>query len=391
MNEKRKPMYSMNSKYSNYSKIITISCLMLASLFLFQGKAVGEDAFVIPPNLQDNVEFWKQIYTEISLKEGVIHDRDYPIIIYRRIGIGGKTGSARRNYIKENINAVEQLLKNMAQKSPEQWTGMEQQVADLFKQYANIDEIKDAASRVRFQLGQKERFKDGLERAAAYMPFILSIFEQYKIPTRIAYLPHVESSFNTDARSRVGAAGMWQFMRGTGRIFHLKIDTKIDERCDPVKATIAAAKLLAGNYERLQSWPLAITAYNHGPESIVRAVQETGSRDLGVIIDQYQNRRFKFASKNFYGCFIAASEIALNPEKYFSDIMYHPPLKYNEIRLKSSARPKTLAKNLGISEQKLKELNPALRPIIFNRQLPIPAGYNLRIPGSISPTIEGKN
>lgn len=346
--------------------------------------AFAGEIFSVPDNLKDNVAFWKKIYTEISLKEGVIHDREYPLIIYKVIHIGNRKGRSRSRYARYHRKAVAETLRKMAKKPPSQWTAEEQKIGELFLQYASLEELKTASSRVRFQQGQKERFKQGLERSGAYMPFIRSVFKMYSIPERIVYLPHVESSFNIRAYSRVGAAGMWQFMRRTGRLFSLKIGYRIDERWDPIKSTIAAARLLRKNYEELKSWPLAITAYNHGPASIKRAVRVTRSRDLGVIIEKYKNRRFKFASKNFYGCFLAASEIAANPDKYFSNIDYHLPLTYHEIQLKSYFRPKTLAKYLGISERRLKDLNPSLRPIVFRRQLPIPPGYMLRIPWSMS-------
>ncbi|NIM84742.1 MAG: LysM peptidoglycan-binding domain-containing protein [Candidatus Aminicenantes bacterium] len=347
--------------------------------------AFAEEIFSVPDNLKDNVAFWKKIYTEISLKQGVIHDREYPLIIYKVIDIGNRKGRSRSRYARYHRKAIAQILKNMAKKPPSQWTAEEQKIGELFLQYARLEELKTAASRVRFQQGQKERFKQGLERSGAYMPFIRSVFKMYSIPERIVYLPHVESSFNIHAYSRVGAAGMWQFMRRTGRLFSLKIGYRIDERWDPIKSTIAAARLLRKNYEELKSWPLAITAYNHGLASIKRAVRVTRSRDLGVIIEKYKNRRFRFASKNFYGCFLAASEIAADANTYFSNINYHLPLAYREVQLKSYMRPKTLAKYLEISERRLKDLNPSLRPIVFRRQLPIPPGYNLRIPWSMSP------
>ncbi|MGE5343998.1 MAG: lytic transglycosylase domain-containing protein [Candidatus Omnitrophota bacterium] len=359
-----------------------LSACLLVFLFFLPQMMVGEEIFDVPEILKDNVMFWKKIYTEVSLTEGVIHDNEYPMIIYRLISLANRTGKTRKGYLQENMAAVERILETMNNKSPDQWTGIECQIRDLFKQYANLDALKDAASRLRFQLGQKERFKEGLERAAAYMPFIMATFEKMNIPKRVAYLPHVESSFNIEARSRVGAAGMWQFMRGTGKLFHLKMDSKIDERHDPIRSTLAAAQLLIKNYENLKSWPLAITAYNHGPASIKRAVLETGSRNLGVIIEKYKNRRFKFASKNFYGCFIAASEIASQPEKYFSNLNLHPQLKFNEIQIRNSLAPQKLAKQLGVSQDNLKKLNPALRPVLFKRQLPIPTPYVLRIPTS---------
>jgi len=341
--------------------------------------------FTTPDNLKDNVEFWKKIYTEITLTEGFIHDNQYPMIIYKYVAVGDRKGRIRRQFIQEHLKEVIYFLENLSKKQPYEWNDREKEIADLFEKYASIDEIYTAAERVRFQLGQKDRFKEGLERSGAYMPYIQSILKKYGIPSRIAFLPHVESSFNINAMSSVGAAGMWQFMRSTARIFQLKVDYRIDERKDPFKSSDAAARLLLQNYRKLGSWPCAITAYNHGPASIQRAITETGSTDLGIIIEKYKNRRFKFASKNFYGCFLAASEIAANPEKYFHSINYHKPIPFNTINLKNTMRPKTLAKSLGISENQLKDLNPSLRPIVFKRQLPIPAGMELHIPNSLSP------
>lgn len=371
-----------------FRRVIFISGLWAALVWvsiLPCSHAFAEEIFSVPDNLKDNVAFWKKIYTEISLKQGALHDRDYPLIIYKVIDIGNRKGRSRSRYAGYHRKAAAEILKKMAKKPSSQWTAEEQKIGELFLQYASLEELKTAYSRVRFQQGQKERFKQGLERSGAYLPFIRSVFKMYSIPERIVYLPHVESSFNIHAYSRVGAAGMWQFMRRTGRLFSLNIGYRIDERWDPIKSTIAAARLLRKNYEELKSWPLAITAYNHGPASIKRAVQVTRSRDLGVIIEKYKNRRFRFASKNFYSCFLAASEIAADANTYFSNINYHLPLAYREIQLKNYMRPKTLARYLEISERRLKDLNPSLRPIVFRRQLPIPPGYNLRIPWSMSP------
>jgi len=362
----------------------TTTSRLLAVFLLFCSTGLAAEVFTTPDNLKDNVVFWKKIYTEVPLTEGIVHDSEYPLIIYKTITIGKMKGRKRRRFIRQHVNEVAGWLKNIDKKPGPQWTAKEQEIAELFRQYASIEKVKGAKSRVRFQQGQRERFKKGLERSGAYMPYILSVFQKYKIPTRIAYLPHVESSFNINAYSRVGAAGMWQFMRRTGKLF-LKINYRIDERRDPFKSTVAAAKLLRKNYEQVKSWPLAITAYNHGLRSITRAVKVTGSKDLGVIIEKYKNRRFKFASKNFYGCFLAASEIAANPGLYFSAINYHSPPQYNEMQLKNYLRPKTLARYLGISQTQLRQLNPAVRSIVFKRQLPIPRGYRLRIPADLSP------
>jgi membrane-bound lytic murein transglycosylase D len=362
------------------SLIIFYLAALLSNSDLFSNKALpAEDIFHTPDNLKENVLFWKKIYTDVSGNEGLIHDRENPQIIYKKIYIGDSRGAFRRNTLKKSFNEIQVMLKNIQKNPSATWSEAEQQIYTQYKNAGIVNQIPDAAERIRFQQGLKEQYKLGLERSGAYLPFILETFAKYGIPLRIAYLPHVESSFNIEAYSRVGAAGMWQFMSYTGKLF-MKVDYKIDERRDPFKSTIAAAKLLRKNYETVQSWPLAITAYNHGLASICRAVSQTGCRDLGVIIDQYKNHRFRFASKNFYGCFIAASEIAMNAADYFTDINYHPPLLFKEIELDSNLPPKILAKNLGLSMEELKQMNPAIRPVVFKKNLPIPKTYKLHIP-----------
>jgi membrane-bound lytic murein transglycosylase D len=165
----------------------------------------------------------------------------------------------------------------------------------------------------------------------------------------------------------------------------MNVSYHVDERKDPFKSTVAAAKLLKLNYQELKSWPLAITAYNHGAESMKRASAIFKTTDLGVIIENYRDRRFRFASKNFYSCFLAASEIAANPEQYFTDLIYHTPIQYNEIVLLSQFKPAILAGRLGISQDELARWNPALLPSIFRHQGNIPRGFRLRIPPGLTP------
>ena len=189
----------------------------------------------------------------------------------------------------------------------------------------------------------------------------------------------MESSFNTAAYSKVGAAGLWQFMRGTGRLF-LKINYLIDERRDPIAATSAAARLLKQNYDQLQSWPLAVTAYNHGVNGMKRAVEVAGSRDIAVVIARYSSPSFQFASKNFYACFLAASDIAKHPEAFFTDLHFAPKYEFKTLVLPSFMKPAVVCRYLNISQTTLMDYNPALRPVVFFQQKQIPAGFAIRIP-----------
>lgn len=364
--------------------VIRKATFLLLIFFMLWGDGVqATEIFVVPENLKDNVAFWKMIYSETSMKQGVFHDREYPLVIFRKVYIGNLKGRKRRNLIRKHAKEIKVQLRNILRRPPNKWSTTEKQIAAMYKVHGNMDQIKTAHRRIRMQQGQRERFKLGLERSGAYLHYIKNVFRQYNIPTRIAYLPHVESSFNIQAYSKVGAAGMWQFIRRTGKLF-MKINYRVDERRDPFKSTIAAAKLLTRNYAETKAWPLAITAYNHGLASIKRAVRKTKSRDIGVIIDKYKNRRFRFASKNFYSCFLAASHLAMNADRYFSDIKYHAPQSYLEIPLRFYARPRTIARSFGISTDIIKELNPALRPAVFKRNLSIPKGFRLRLPPKFS-------
>ncbi|MCS6947428.1 MAG: transglycosylase SLT domain-containing protein, partial [Steroidobacteraceae bacterium] len=204
-------------------------------------------------------------------------------------------------------------------------------------------------------------------------------FVKLGLPAELAALPHVESSFDAAAYSKAGAAGLWQFMRSTGKLY-LRIDEAVDERFDPYRATEAAAQLLAYNYRLLGSWPLALTAYNHGAAGMRRAKEAMGTADFLVINRHYNSRTFGFASRNFYPSFLAALRIERDPEKYFGPIQRDPPLPSTEIALPAYVAAATLIDSIGIARETLAALNPALRPAVWDGELLIPRGYRLRLP-----------
>ncbi|MHB8478518.1 MAG: lytic transglycosylase domain-containing protein, partial [Steroidobacteraceae bacterium] len=191
------------------------------------------------------------------------------------------------------------LLKRFAAGSTDNLTPHETRILHAFGPAAGPRDFRDAIERIRFQLGQADRFHEGLIRAAAWEKHIARTLTQRGVPAEIAALPHVESSFNLAAYSKVGAAGLWQFMPSTAKRF-MRVDGVVDQRLDPYSATEAAANLMLYNYHQLGTWPLAVTAYNHGPGGLRRAQEELGTSDIAVIVKRYQGKTFGFASRNFY-------------------------------------------------------------------------------------------
>ncbi len=233
----------------------------------------------------------------------------------------------------------------------------EQRILKLFPEGTSNAEFRAAAGRLRFQLGQSDRFRAGLVRSGTWKPYIQEVLAKRGLPLELAALPHVESSFDPTAYSKVGAAGMWQFMRSTG-VRYMRIDHIVDERRDPFFATDAAARLLADNYSVIQSWPLALTAYNHGLAGMRRAVQQQKTSDIATIVAKYQSRSFGFASRNFYTAFLAALEIDSNPDRYFPNVKIDPPSDTATITVPAFMTVDTLADALNLREGTLRDAEP---------------------------------
>ncbi|MFQ5751452.1 MAG: transglycosylase SLT domain-containing protein, partial [bacterium] len=256
--------------------------------------------------------------------------------------------------------------------------GKERSIALLFGKNLNSKRLRRAANKIRAQNGLKERFKQGLVHSGLYMSQMREVFLEAGLPIELLVLPHVESSFNYKAYSKFGAAGIWQFTRSTGR-HYMKISYAVDERLDPIRATESAAKLLKHNYQTLGSWPLAITAYNHGLYGMKRAIRKHG-HDLGRIVKYYRSRSFGFASSNFYAEFLAALHITNNYKAYFGEIEFHKPKDYIIFETPDYITVKTLIDFLEIEPEEFAELNPALRTPALKSMRRIPRHFKIRIP-----------
>jgi membrane-bound lytic murein transglycosylase D len=343
----------------------------------------------MPEEIAANVEFWRKVYADYPTNTVLIHDTEEMSIIYEVIEIKGLADSevassaAYRNEWRKLESVRDEyrfILNRLAARQLDltKLSSREKRVVEIWGANAEPSRLLRAAGSIRAQQGLKDRFHLGLQRSGLYRDFIEGIFTQYGLPEELIMLPHVESSFNYQAYSKVGAAGIWQFMRSTGRLF-LTINYEVDERLDPIRATEAAAKLLRLNYRDLGSWPLAITAYNHGLNGVRRAKAQYGN-DFGRIYREYSSRSFGFASRNFYAEFLAALHVATNYDNYFGNIQFHKPVEFVEIETDHYLTVNSILETYKIDREEFRRLNPALRPPVLNSQRRIPKGYALRLP-----------
>ena len=353
--------------------------LLLLALVLVPFAAAADTALPRPAELEPDVQFWIRVYSEISTNEGFIHDQHRLSVVYDTLHFGADLSQRER---ERQVDAARQHYQDILRRlaggtAPTDPDSL--RVRALWGPDTSPATFALAADDVRFQLGQSDRFRAGLVRAGAWETHIAEVLANLGLPSEIAALPHVESSFDPSAYSKVGAAGLWQFIRSTGRRF-LRIDGTVDERLDPFRETEAAAQLLSYNYRLLGSWPLAITAYNHGAEGMRRAREQLGTDDIVRIVRDYHSPSFGFASRNFYVSFLAALSIAREPDHYFGGFERSPETAFHEVKMPQSSGATALARALGLDRDTLKSLNPALRPPVWSGQRPIPAGYVLRLP-----------
>lgn len=332
--------------------------------------------FTTPPGLQNKVEFWKNIYSEYSTKHVVVHDTRNLDIVYEVVYLGEKRLSrkARGRKLKKVKAKYKTILRKIEKtKNKAGLKGEEKRVFKLVK-----NDFYRASRSIRAQLGQKDRFREGIERSGLYLGEIKRILKQYKLPEELSVLPHVESSFQIGAYSSAGAAGIWQFTRGTGRLF-MRVGYDLDERRDPILATYAAAKLLKKNFEGVGSWPLAVTAYNHGLQGMKRAKKRFGNNFV-KIVNKHKSRTFGFASQNFYAEFLAALHVVKNQNKYFPDLVLKKPINKVSFKLPDYINIRTVMNHFKMSREEIAEANPALRHPVLNGEKRIPGGFVFQAP-----------
>jgi membrane-bound lytic murein transglycosylase D len=342
--------------------------------------ANDEDLFPQPAELDRDVNFWLSIFTEYSTREGVLHDNRNLAVVYERVPLPENVSRRQRQRISDQRREhYKSILRTLAGGKRQSLSKDEQRVLDLWPDDVTNEELSAAVGQIRFQLGLSDRFQEGLRRAGRYRDHVNREFTKLGVPVALAALPHVESSYNTEARSHVGASGIWQFTRGTGQRF-MRVDHVLDERNDPFLATTAAGKLLAYNYSIAGNWPMAITAYNHGLAGVRRAMHQYGDHNYAQILRNYNGRTFGFASRNFYVAFLAAKEVDQNTEKYFPGLVPDAPVEYTTYRLKAFVPAKDLANALNVRERDIAQHNQAVQATVWQGSKHLPRNLEVRMP-----------
>ena len=362
-----------------------ISKKLFLFLFLVFAAATSkaQETFPQPVELQPDIDFWVSIFTHYTTDQGVLHDSRNLAVVYEHIDFESDLSRrARQRRVSERRDQLQVVLKQLASGKRDNLDEEEARILALWPADVSNQTLTIAAKQIRHQQGLKDRFRQGLIRSGRWREYIYNEFRALGVPVDLAALPHVESSYNPDARSNVGASGIWQFTRSTGRRF-MRIDHVIDERNDPFEATLAAGKLLAYNYSITGNWPMAITAYNHGLAGVRRAMRKYGDTAYVDIMRKYNGRTFGFASRNFYIAFLAARQVDQNTEQYFPGLVVERPTSFSTTDLRAFIPIADLSKALGLSPGQISMYNPSLQATVMTGSKHLPMGFEVRVPSDL--------
>jgi membrane-bound lytic murein transglycosylase D len=369
--------------------------------FSKQEQALGwsAEAFKVPLGLERNYQFWLDIYTKYTTDQGVLHDAEaidciYEVLDFSHISSRSDLSSFQKakqkklavqnakKDISEKLKALQKIFEKNPAEEPKDLPPDELKMYQCFKDFPGKKRFADATSRnrLRFQLGQRDRMVQGIFFSGRYLRDFEKDFRDAGLPIELTRLPFVESSYNVLARSKVGASGLWQIMKATSKPY-MHRDPAIDMRNYPLAAAHLATKIFKMNYELLESWPLAVTGYNHGPAGVKRLTQLYKTRDLSELARSHSSRKkLGFASRNFYVSFLAALEAERNAPKYFGPILWSKSLDCQEITL---TKPVTWAEVVAWYDgnEKIAQIyNPHITALGKARGHKIPKGVLMMIP-----------
>lgn len=354
-----------------------LGILALCSLSLAQ----SQQQFPTDLKIEQLKSFWVTIFTQYTDEYTLIHDSENTELVYSVVEHKGNEHFQRQRKVNKSIKKVQIQLQSIVRKNFKKLNTQEQEILALIAtENRNKKMLKKYIANIRGQQGMSNRFKDGLVRSNRFLKQIKEILTSYELPEELAYLPHVESSFNYFATSKVGAAGIWQLMPRTATSYRLKINSSTDERLDPIKSTEVAIKLLRDNYRIVKSWPLAITAYNHGTKNIRKTILTLKSYDPLLVLDSINRSSFQFASRNFYPSYLAAVEVAKNKKSYFFDLKDEENTNLQEFIIGKRMNISKISKQLALSVEDIRQYNPQIVGVSWKRDFSLPQGFVIKHP-----------
>ena len=236
-----------------------------------------------------------------------------------------------------------------------------------------------------FQGRLREYIEESLTRGSRYLPMIESVFKAEGIPLDLAYIPIIESGFKTNALSKANAKGPWQFMKATGVEQGLKHDWYVDERSDPEKATLAAAKYLKLLHKMFNGdWHLVLAAYNGGLGRVQRAMKRAGTDDFWTLSES--SRYLPKETREYVPLILAAIVVAKNPVQYGFTVSPAAPVEYEKVRVPGAMDLRRVAEWTGQTIDEVQALNPELR----RWTTPLASNYEIKVPASAAATFASR-
>jgi membrane-bound lytic murein transglycosylase D len=349
--------------------------------------------FKIIPYFQERVTFWFSIYTQYPSEVSLIHDRlklslIYDVVDFSDLYQSPLTASMkeilRNNLIKEKQESLRHLFAQIPLKS-ENGPGLKKLRSILMwhklyfpkNKYKTTTSFQQLASQTRSQTGQKDLIFRGVLNALPFFDYLYYFFDLFSMPRELLAIPFLESSFNLQATSKVGASGIWQFMPSTANsILPMKANL-VDGRLGPILPTLGAIHLLRENFQILKRWDLAVTAYNSGTKHLQLAKKKLNDPHISLeqIFRRYKNPHLGFASQNFYAEFLALVHVLS-----YKDVIYidHHIKSHFDKQVQSKGKPSAKRSAIFINVSKcsfipdqlfksLKRQNPLLQ--IINQHL----------------------
>lgn len=326
-------------------------------------KALGYDAysFSVPKAIEGEVNFWVQIYTKYTSEQGLFHRVGQTDKILGEIDMTAIYRNPKWGPIRKEVEA-EKFVKREQRKL----------AAKLkIKNYKNV----------RFQRGLADRMREAIVVSGQYLPMMEQVFREAKIPIELTRLVFVESSFNVDAKSRVGASGLWQIMPNIGRKFKY-LHPSFDKRDHPYYATKLAAQILKENYHILKNWALAVTSYNYGVGSMLKVKKKLDTNDVEVIFGgKKENPYMGFASRNFYATFLAALHVESHANIYFGEpFLQKKPIESKNVYLDDEMKLKDVLAMHNLKKTEFVLLNPHIKDKYLQLSRKLPKGTLITLP-----------